>query len=239
MTVDDLRDLHVLVTGASGALGGTVVAALMASGARVTAVARRRTALDALRADLRHHERLNVAEGDVSAGPETEALFSAVERGTAPLDGVVHCAGTYGGGTLAEVTDADVARLVAANFTAAVNVLRASLRRMVPRAAGRVVLTGSLASEGPSPGAAVYGATKAALAHLCRSAAAEAGASGVTVNALLPGMMDTPDNRAAMPGADPARWVATESVAKVAAFLLGPSGAGVTGTLVHLPDRMN
>lgn len=235
--MESLRGQHVLVTGAGGALGGSVCAALVASGARVTAADLRRTTLDALRAELGQPERLEVAEADVSSTANLDALFDAVERGTGPLDAVVHCVGGYAGGALVDTDDDALDRMLQLNFVAAARVLRASLRRMLPRASGRVVVVCGLAAERPSPGASAYGASKAALAHLVGSAAAECQGRGVTVNAVMPGMMDTPANRAAMPGADAARWVPTMTVAKAVASLLGPGAEGVTGTLARLPDR--
>lgn len=235
--MESLRGQHVLVTGAGGALGGAACAALVASGARVTGADLRRTTLDALRAELGQPERLQVADADVSSTPKVEALFDAVERGTGPLDAVVHCVGGWAGATLAETDDALLERMLGLNLVAAARVMRAALRRMLPRGAGRVVAVCGLAAEAPSPGAAAYGASKAALAHLVGSAAAECRGRGVTVNAVMPGMMDTPANRAAMPDADPARWVQTVTVAKAITALLGPGGDGVTGSLVRLPDR--
>jgi len=235
--MESLRGQHVLVTGAGGALGASVCATLVASGARVTAADLRRTTLDALRAELGQPERLEVAEADVTSTAKLDALFDAIERGTGPVDAVVHCVGGYAGASLAATDDEVLDRMLQLNFFAAARVLRASLRRMLPRAAGRVVVVCGLAAERPSPGAAAYGASKAALAHLVGSAAAEANGRGVTVNAVMPGMMDTPANRAAMPEADASRWVSTMTVAKAIAALLGPGGDGVTGTLARLPDR--
>lgn len=235
--MESLRGQHVLVTGAGGALGTSVCATLLASGARVTGADLRRTALEALRAELGHPERLQVADADVSSTPKVEALFNAIERGTGPLDAVVHCVGAWMGGALVDTDDEHLEGMFSVNFMIAARVLRASLRRMLARGTGRVVLVCSIAAERPSPGAAAYGASKAALAHLVGSAALECQGRGVTVNAVMPGMMDTPANRAAMPEADPSRWVSTMTVAKAIAALLGPGGDGVTGTLLRLPDR--
>lgn len=235
--MDSLRGQHVLVTGASGALGSALTAALLASGANVTAAALQRTGLDALRAELHHHDRLQVAEVDTASGKGVEAFFDAIERGTGPLDAVVHTVGGWSGGALVELTDDALESLVAMNFTGAVYVVRAALRRMLPRARGRVVLVGSMSSLTPSPGMAAYGALKAAVAHLTQSAAAEAHAKGVRVNAVLPGTMDTAANRAAMPGADTSRWVSTAAVSRAVLGLLGDAGAEVSGALVTLPDR--
>jgi len=230
----DVRDTRVLVTGATGSLGAKVVQAFLALGAEVVGTARRKTGLDELRAAVGHSDRFEAAECDVTDPAGIEALFSAVER-RAPLSAVVHLVGGYAGGPLWEADDAAIDRLVSANLRSAVLVLRAALRRMVPRRAGSIVVVAGDAALAPSPGAALYGATKAAVVHLVQSAALEVRESGIRVNALLPGVVDTPDNREAMPEVDPARWVPPLAVARAAVWLAGSSGDGVSGALVRLP----
>jgi NAD(P)-dependent dehydrogenase (short-subunit alcohol dehydrogenase family) len=237
--MDQLRGQHCLVTGAGGALGQAVCTTLLASGMHVTAADQRRTALDTLRADMAHHERLSVAEADVLSTSHLDTLFDAVEHGTGPLDAVVHCVGAWSGGAFADHDDDTLARMLSLNFVSGARVLRAALTRMTPRGRGRIVMVCGLAAEAPSPGAAVYGATKAALAHLVQSTAREASMHHITVNAVMPGMMDTPANRAAMPDADVTRWVPTLTVAKAIAALLAAGGDGVTGTLVRIPDSLS
>jgi NAD(P)-dependent dehydrogenase (short-subunit alcohol dehydrogenase family) len=83
---------------------------------------------------------------------------------------------------------------------------------------------------------AVYAALKAGVSHLVQSVAAEVRANGITINAVLPGTIDTPANRRAMPDADPSRWVEPIAIAKAITLLLGDDGSGVTGSLVTLPD---
>jgi NAD(P)-dependent dehydrogenase (short-subunit alcohol dehydrogenase family) len=236
--MEDLRGKHVLVTGATGGAGPTLVSTLLVSGATVTAAARRRTALDALRADHPRSDRLHVAEADVSGGEHVEALLDSLERGTGPLDGVVHAVGGYAHGPLAELTEGTVDLLCGSLFRSAVLVLRGALRRMLPRGRGRVVLMGALAAERATPDAAVYGALKAAVGHLAQSAAAEAGGRGVTVNAVLPGPMDTSPNRARAGGAGGSRWTAPADVARVVAMLLGDTGRGINGALVAVPGEV-
>jgi NAD(P)-dependent dehydrogenase (short-subunit alcohol dehydrogenase family) len=204
----------------------------------VSAVSRRRTALDALRADLRHHDRLNVAEGDVSDGPSTEALFSSLERGHGPLDGMVHVVGGFSFGALEDTADETVMNLTQGLFVSAVWATRAAVRRMVPRGKGRIVLTSGMTARKASPKMAVYGALKAGVAHFVESMAAEIGPSGVTINAILPGVIDTPVNRRDMPKADPTRFVSPHSIAIAVMGLIGSSGRSINGALVALPDRM-
>lgn len=227
---------RVLVTGASGGLGTHVVEAFLAVGAHVVASARKKTGLDALRAAMRTSDRLALAECDVTDPEMVERMFTGVER-DGPLHAVIAVVGTWKGGSVADTDDATYRQLVATNLDASFFVMRAAAKRMKPRGEGSIVVIASLTAAAPSPGAAVYGATKAAVVHLVQSAAAELLGSGVTVNALLPGTMDTPDNRSAMPDADPARWTRPQDVAAVAVRLCGGDGRGVTGAAIPLPSR--
>lgn len=234
--MDDLRDKHIVVTGATGPLGEAVCALALASGAKVTAVSLTRTLLDALAAELKHHDRLRTAECDLTDARSVEALFDALERGTGPIDGVVHTVGGFAYAAIADTADETFDGLYAPLLKSPMLVTRAAVRRMAPRGAGRVVLTGGLASTRPSPNMAVYGALKAAVAHFVTSVASEVRRNGVTVNAVLPGTMDTPANRKSMPDADSSRWVAPLTVAKAVGALLGEAGIGVSGSLIAIPD---
>jgi NAD(P)-dependent dehydrogenase (short-subunit alcohol dehydrogenase family) len=110
---------------------------------------------------------------------------------------------------------------------------------MVARGRGSVVLVGSRAAVQPwtSTGGAAYAASKAAVVALAQAVAAEVLPHGVRVNAVLPSTLDTPANRAAMPKADPSRWVSLASAAGVVAFLLGDDARDVSGAAVPLYGR--
>jgi NAD(P)-dependent dehydrogenase (short-subunit alcohol dehydrogenase family) len=225
----------VLVTGATGPLGTEMVRAFLAMGARVAAAARRRTGLSDLRAAMGGSDRLDVCEADVGAPDLVENLFGALERGTGPVHAVVQCAGAFAEAPIVETDDAAWRRVVETNLDASFYVLRAALRRMVPRGGGRVILVSSTGALRPSPDLAAYGAVKQAILHLVAAAAAETAGTGVTVNAVLPGALDTPENRRVMSGADPARFARPADVAAAAAFLASDDAAGVSGANVVVP----
>lgn len=229
-----LHGRRVLVTGATGGLGPSIVEACLATGARVVAASRRRTRLDELRAAMRHHDRLHVAECDVASAEGVRSLFASLER-QEPIDGVVHAAGAFVYGELHERSDDEVERVIASNITATTLVVREALARMRPRGEGRVVVVAADRALAPAAGFALYGSAKAAVVHLTQATALEARDDGVGVNALLPGVIDTPDNRAAMPDQDPTCWVEPQQIAKAAVWLLGADAHGVSGALVTLP----
>lgn len=230
----DLHGERILVTGATGGLGPHLVEALLACGAHVVAAARVRTRLDELRASLSHHDRLHVAECDTASPEGVETLVEAVHGGGG-VHSVVHAVGAFLYGPLAELTDADVQRVISCNLTSTALVVRGALRRMVPQGRGRIVVVAADRAMAPAGQFALYGAAKAGAVHLVQAVAEEVHSSGVRIHALLPGVIDTPGNRAAMPDADPSGWVSPADVAKSAVWLCSGESAAVNGALVRLP----
>jgi NAD(P)-dependent dehydrogenase (short-subunit alcohol dehydrogenase family) len=117
--------------------------------------------------------------------------------------------------------------------------MRALLPAMVAAKDGSVVLVGSRAGIQPwtSAGAAAYAASKAAVIALAQAAAQEVLESGVRVNVVLPSTMDTHANRKSMPKADPSKWVTTDSVAAVIAFLFSDASKDVSGAAIPVYGR--
>jgi NAD(P)-dependent dehydrogenase (short-subunit alcohol dehydrogenase family) len=106
---------------------------------------------------------------------------------------------------------------------------------MIPRGGGRIVFVASRAGVEGDAGAVAYAASKAAVVSIMRSIAEATRGRGITANAVVPGTIDTPGNRAAMPSADPAAWVRPEEVASAIAYLASEEASGITGSLVVLP----
>ena len=129
--------------------------------------------------------------------------------------------------------------MLEANLETVHRSLRALLPSMVARKRGAIVALGSRAAVDPgsSANAAAYAASKAATVALVQAVAAEVRDHGVRINAVLPSTMDTPANRAAMPDADPSRWVSLASAAGVVAFLLGDEARDISGAAIPVYGR--
>ncbi len=222
--MERFKGRRALVTGGGGALGRAVVGRLQVEGAAVTVADRHDPQIPGcafLSLDL------------TDAGRVASAL-TAID----PLDAVVHVAGGFTGGMRAWDADAgDLQKMLALNVETAWNVARAALPAMVAAGDGRLVMIGARPAVQPVDGLAAYGASKAALTHLVQTLALETRASGVTVNAVLPSVIDTPVNREAMAGADFERWVKPESLAAVIAFLCSADAADVSGALIPVYGR--
>jgi NAD(P)-dependent dehydrogenase (short-subunit alcohol dehydrogenase family) len=227
-----------LVTGGTGALGTAVCERLLVRGDRVHATY----------VDARERERFAAALGPRAAEVRLHAvdlldesavalLFDEVARAEGVLDGVACIAGGFAMGPLEETSLATLDAMLSTNLRTAFVTARAAVRRMRPRGRGRIVAVGSRAALEPGPHLSAYVASKAALHGFVRALAAELRGSGVTINAVVPETIDTPANRAAMPGADPTRWASPADVAELVAFLLSDASAVTSGALIPAYGR--
>jgi NAD(P)-dependent dehydrogenase (short-subunit alcohol dehydrogenase family) len=226
-----LSGKRVAITGSGGSLGSAMVREALKSGARVAALDRSEFSPGA-------------AEGAVLLGgidltkPEDSqrALAAAAER-LGGLDALVNIAGGFKWEKIAsggiEVWD----QMYAINLRTAVNATRAALP-FLTHEGGRIVNVGSLAAAHAGAGMGAYAASKSGVARLTEALAEELKDQGVTVNAVLPSIIDTPANRKDMPNADFTRWVRPEALAGVILFLLSDAASVVTGALIPVAGRV-
>ena len=228
----DFRDHDVVVTGGTGALGGAVVAALVAAGAvcHVPYVA----AAEAERFPLRDHARVKLMAGiDLT----DEAAVTRLYQGAGNVWASIHLAGGFAMSAVGATSKADLMKQVEMNFVTAFLCCRAALNVM--RTGGRIVnVAARPALEWRSgAGMAAYTASKAAVAALTVALAEEVAKSGILVNAVAPSIMDTPANRAAMPKADFAAWPKVDEVASTIVFLASPDNKVTRGGIVPVYGR--
>lgn len=224
----------VLVTGAAGALGTSVVRRFAAGGARVLAADRDATALAALAAAA-PAGRVETAAVDLADAAAVAALFDRAEAWAGPPAAVAHLVGGFRAAPLAETGDDDWRFLLTVNLETTFLVLREASRRFAGAGGGALVAVSAPAALLGEAGVGPYAATKAAVLRLVESLAREMEAFGGRANAVLPGTMDTPANRAAMPRADTSRWVTTDAVAEAIVWLASPAALAVNGAAVRVP----
>jgi NAD(P)-dependent dehydrogenase (short-subunit alcohol dehydrogenase family) len=220
-----------VVTGATGVLGGAVVDALLAGGARVAAPHRSAGAPAELRGRAAA-DRLFLAQADASAAVSMEGFLASAARSFGRVDGLAAIAGAYAGaGPLEAAPPDEWTQMLEANLQTAYAACRAALPHLL-KTGGRIVTVASQSARNAGAGAAAYAVAKSGVMALTRVLALENQDRGVRVNCVLPGTIDTPDNRRAMPKADPARWTPPAAIAGLVAFLLSPASAPLTGALL-------
>jgi NAD(P)-dependent dehydrogenase (short-subunit alcohol dehydrogenase family) len=154
------------------------------------------------------------------------------------LDVLVHVVGAFAGGqSVAETDDATWEQMQDLNLTSAFYTLRAAIPHLRKSGSGRIVAIGSLTAIEPHGGLAAYVTFKAALAMLVRTVALENRGAGVTANVVLPGTMDTPANRKAMPDADFSKWLQPSEVAELVLWLSDERAGHITGTAIPIDGR--
>ncbi len=226
-------DKIVIVTGAAGNVGQALARLLAARGARVAAVDQAGEPLTALAASLPDAGRhLPLPGYDLTDPAACTALVGEVQQRLGRLDAV---ATTVGGFAMAKLADAGLDQwdaMFSLNVKTTWNIYRAAVPVLRAVGGGSLVGVGSAAGLRGSGQMAAYAATKSAVMRLTESLADELRPDRIRVNAVLPTTIDTPQNRAAMPGADTSRWVQPSEVAEAMAFLLSDSASGVTGALL-------
>ena len=230
------RPRTALVAGGTGALGSALVALLLERGERGCGPWRHAAQAERLRSahpDALADGRLRLSQCDVADPDQVAALLDVLRADWGPLWLACSVAGGWAGGTnLVDLDDiALFDRMMRMNLRTAAVVAREGLRHMGD-AGGRVVLVGSRTALRPRAGEAAYTASKAALLSLVETLALELRGTGRTVNAVLPGVIDTPANRQAMPSAAHERWVPPRAIAKVIAWLAGAESWPVSGAAI-------
>ena len=229
-----LQGKRIAVTGAFGSLGAAVTRAALAAGGRVAAIDRTDTAQAAdLAGDV-----LRIGGVDLTSPSEAQRAFDAAAAHLGGLDALVNVAGGFRWETIIGGSIDTWDALYQTNLRTAVIACQAALPHLVQQEGGRIVNIGANAAAKAGTGMGAYAASKAGEAKLTESLADELKDQGVTVNAVLPSIIDTPANRADMPDADFTRWVSPEALADVVVFLLSPQAAAISGALIPVTGRV-
>lgn len=220
-----------MVCGATGGLGPAVVMAFLGRGDRVIAVARSRD--DLARLNGVTHEVVDLTRPD-----EVEALWARVEKAGMIPRWVVNATGGFRGGTVAETSPEDLRFMLDLNLTTAWLSSRAAASSMVRAGGGAIVNVASRSALRAERGAAAYTIAKAAVVKLTEVLAEELKETGVRVNAVVPGLIDTPANRRDIPAKAMAKAVAPEAIAAVITFLCSDEAEAVTGAVIPVSGRL-
>jgi NAD(P)-dependent dehydrogenase (short-subunit alcohol dehydrogenase family) len=209
-----MQGRHVVVTGGKGALGGAVVALLASRGAQVHVP--------------------DIATVDLTS----EAAATAYYASLPPLWASIQLAGGFAMAPITETSLAEFEKQWRTNAVTCFLACREAVRSI--RAAGgggRIVNVAARPVLVPVSGMTAYAAAKASVAAITQGLAAELVGEAILVNAVLPSLIDTPANRAAMPGADHAAWPKPAELAEAIGYLASPQNALTSGALVPVYGR--
>jgi NAD(P)-dependent dehydrogenase (short-subunit alcohol dehydrogenase family) len=223
------------ITGAFGVLGAAVAKAAAAQGARLALIDFAKQAPEGLPAG---DEVLVLGGVDLTDPAATKAAVDAIVARFGGLDVLINVAGGFRW-ELHEGGDPETwSRLFLMNVQTASNAARAAIGALKSSGSGRIVNVGANGAVKAGAGMGPYAASKAGVHKLTEALAEELKGDGVTVNAVLPSILDTPVNRADMPDADFATWVSPADLAAVILFLASEPARAVTGALVPVMGRV-
>jgi 3-oxoacyl-[acyl-carrier protein] reductase len=224
-----MKDRVVLITGAKGGLGSFITRRFLETGVTVVGASR-----SISQQDFPGPNFTAQAVDFTKAAAVSDAVQSVVAR-FGRLDVLIHVLGGFTGGQSVAETDDDAwERMRDLNLTAGFYVLRAAVPHLRKSGRGRIVAIGSLTAVEPHPQLGAYITFKAALAMLVRTVALENKDAGLTANVLLPGTVDTPANRKAMPNADFAKWIQPSDVVNLVLSLTAERASHITGTAIPI-----
>ena len=230
----DLNGKVVAVTGGFGSLGAGVAKTIVAAGAKLALLDR----AERTKAPQDLAQALALGGVDLGSGDSAREAIAQVIARFGRLDALVNIAGGFrwekiDGGSL-DTWD----QLYQMNLRTAVNAAQAALPHLLASTNASIVNVGALAAAKAGAGMGAYAASKAGVAKLTEALAEELKDRAVTVNAVLPSIIDTAANRADMPDADFSRWVKPEQIADLIVFLLSDRARAITGALIPIAGRM-
>jgi len=222
-----MKGKFVLVTGANGGLGTYVTRAFIDAGATVIGTSRKIQQSDFSNANF------TALPAEISTREGAKVLIDQIVARFGQLDVLVHTVGGFAGGqSIAETDDATFQRMFDLNLNSVFHILRAAIPALRRTGNSRLIAIGSRAALEPGAGVGAYSASKAAMVSLIRTAALENADSGLTANVILPGTMDTPANRRAIPNADASKWVRPTTVASLITWLASDAGRDINGAVI-------
>ena len=217
----------VLVTGADGGLGTHVTKAFLETGATVIGSSRK------IQQSAFANPNFTAIPAEISSREGAQKVVDQILVRYGRLDVLAHTVGGFAGGqSIADTDDATFQRMFDMNLNAVFHMLRAAIPPLRKSGSGRIIAIGSRAALDPGANIAAYSASKAAMVSLIRTAAIENKDASMTANVILPGTIDTPANRQAMPGADTATWVQPASIASLMVWLASDAGKDVNGAAI-------
>lgn len=224
----DFKGQTVIITGAAGNLGQAVATAFEGQGASLVLIDLKAEAL--ARAFGAESATRMFAPTNLLDADQVEATVQKAFERFSRIDALCNIAGGFRmGEAVHETSDANWNFLFDLNTRTLLHAVRAVVPRMLRAGSGKIVNVGAFAALRGAGMMGAYTASKSAVIRITEAMAAELRNKGINVNCVLPTIIDTPENRAAMPDADPKRWVAPADLANAILFLASPAARAIHG----------
>lgn len=227
---------NAIVSGALGNLGRAVATRMAEEGATLVLLGRNQQELQAF-CDALPGSHLSFVVDLLDRDASASAVGDAAEKlGT--IDMLLAMAGGFDMGPAVHETSPDAwQKMQDMNVGTLLPLLASVVPKMIEAGAGKIVTVGAFAAQKGGAGMGAYAAAKSTVMRITESTAAELKSHGINVNAVLPAVLDTPENRAAMPNADPENWVSLDRLAGVVAFLASQDSNDVYGALLPVVGK--
>jgi len=234
----DFSNQVVIITGASGNLGNALVERFRAAGAKLVLVERNAGKLKQAYPDLADHPDHSIAGADLTNAEAMKAAVDATIARFGRVDVLVNTVGGFRAGTPLHETPLDTFDfLMNLNARTVYIAAQAVLPTMLAQGRGKIISIAARPGLEGRANQAAYSASKAAVLRLTESMAAEYRMQNINVNCIIPGTIDTPQNRTAMPDSDFSKWVQPESLADVVAFLASDLARDVHGVALSVVGK--
>jgi NAD(P)-dependent dehydrogenase (short-subunit alcohol dehydrogenase family) len=221
----------IVITGALGALGKVVAAEAFLRGAAVAGIDHAASQMPAT------PQRIEIGGVDLTDAAQARRAIDAAAAHFGWLDVLINIAGGFAFETAADGDPKTWQRMYALNVMTALNASRAAIPHLAASSAARIINIGAIGGLQAASGMGPYAASKSGVHRLTEALAAEHKGK-ITVNAVLPSIIDTAANRASMPKSDFSKWVTPKELADVILFLASDAASAVTGALLPVSGRV-
>ena len=218
--VHELKNFNIVLTGGTGALGSVITAEFIKSGANVITNFRSGKSFDDLKKQVVKSDNLHGIQADLTREEDVNSFFEQAGQRFKRLDIFLHIMGGFWMGE--EIVDTSLEnwnRMMNLNLTSTFLCTREAFKIMKIQCSGKIFTVGAKTAEEFPPQMGAYTVSKAGVMALTRVLANEGKAYNILVNSIIPGIIDTEDNRKAMPKADFSEWVAPEQIARMLIYL--------------------
>jgi len=227
----NLENKVAIISGSTGALGTAVTQTFLAAGAKVVALYSRESSLETLKSKIT--QELVAIKTDVLNEASVQEMVKEVLENHGSIDILINLVGGFlGGVSIIETSEEQWDEMMDLNLKSVFLCCRSVLPAMMKQKLGRIITIGGRGGVNAASGMSAYSASKAGLINFTEALAEEGREQNITTNVVIPSIIDTSDNRKAMPAAIFDNWVKPEMIAETILFLCSEAGGDINGAVI-------